>query len=170
MDTMKKQAIFSMRLNRNMKRVLEGLARSEKRSLSSLVENILADYLTEKGIEWEHKERRSYPRKVIEMPARFHIRSRQASQDYEVSIKDMSEAGAYAVYEEIENIDKVLKKGVPVKANLSIQISKRGEPLTLNCDVVRISMDRQTMGLGLEYKKIRPEQRSIINDTLLSAV
>ncbi len=159
-----------MRLNRNMKRVLEGLARSEKRSLSSLVENILADYLTEKGIEWEHKERRSYPRKVIEMPGRFQIRSRQAAQDYEVSIKDISETGAFAVYQEIDSIDKVLKKGIPVKANISLQVSKKGEPLTLNCEVVRVSMDRHNTGIGLEYRKIRPEQRSIINDALLSAV
>lgn len=170
MDTMKKQAIFSMRLNRDMKRVLEGLARSEKRSLSSLVENVLGDYLSEKGIEWEHEERRSYPRKVIEMPARFHIRSRQSSQDHEIFIKDISEAGAFAVYQEIDSIDKILKKGIPVKANISIQVSKKGEPLTLNCEIVRVSMDRHITGIGLEYRKIRPEQRSLISDAILTAV
>ncbi len=159
-----------MRLNRNMKRVLEGLARSEKRSLSSLVENILADYLTEKGIEWEHEERRSYPRKVIEMPARFHIRSRQPSQDYEVFIKDISEAGAYAVYRDTGSIDKILKKGVSLKANLIFQAPNINKPVTLSCEVVRISMDRHTIGIGMEYKKIQPDQRSMINEALLAAV
>lgn len=157
-----------MRLNRNMKRVLEGLARNDKRSLSSLVENILANYLTEKGIEWEHKERRNYPRKVIEMPARFSIRGRQASEEFEVFLKDISETGAYAIYRDLESIRKFLKKGISLKAKLIFQVPNSRKPLTLNCEVVRISMDRQAVGLGMEYLKIRPEQRSIINEALVS--
>jgi hypothetical protein len=167
-NQMKKQAIFSMRLNRDMKRVLEVLARSEKRSLSSMVENILADYLIEKGIEWEQDERRSYPRKVIEMPARFTVRGSKGSEDHEVFLRDISQAGAYAVYKEIDGIGKILKKGVSVKAKLSIRVPNNKEPLTLNCEVVRISMDRNTTGIGLEYRKVRPEQQNLINEALVA--
>lgn len=158
-----------MRLNRDMKRVLEVLARSEKRSLSSMVENILADYLIEKGIEWEQEERRSYPRKVIEMPARFTVRGSKGAEDHEVFLRDISQVGAYAIYKEIDGIGKILKKGVSVRAKLSIQVPNSKDPLILNCEVVRISMDRNTTGIGLEYRKVRPEQQSLINEALVSS-
>jgi hypothetical protein len=168
LGNMKKQAIFSMRLNRDMKRVLEVLARSEKRSLSSMVVNILADHLIEKGIEWEQEERRSFPRKVIKMPARFTFRGSKGPEEHEVSLKDISQTGAYAVYKDIKDISKILKKGVSLRAKLSVQIPKSKDPITLNCEVVRISMDRNITGIGLEYRKVRPEQKSLINETLLA--
>ncbi len=166
---MKKQSIFSMRLNRDMKRVLEVLASSEKRSLSSIVENILADHLIEKGIEWEQEERRAFPRKVINMAARFSGRGSKGSEEHEVFLKDISQTGAYAFCEDTDGINKVLKKGVSVRAKLSVQIPESKDPIILNCEVVRILMDWDITGIGLEYRKIRPEQQTFINEALAAA-
>lgn len=151
-----------------MKRVLEVVARSEKRSLSSMVENILADYLIEKGIEWEQEERRSHPRKVIEMPARFTVKGSKGSEEHEVFLRDISQAGAYAVYKEIDGINKIMKKGVSIKAKLIMRVPNSKDSLTLNCEVVRITMDRKFTGIGLEYKKVRAEQQTLINQALVS--
>jgi hypothetical protein len=70
-------------------RVLEDLAKTEKRSLSSLVENILDDYLTKNQIEWERQERRGKNRKVINMPAQFQIRCNYIPEVQNVLIQDI---------------------------------------------------------------------------------
>lgn len=159
-----------MRLNRDMKRALENLAQLEKRSLSSLVANILRDYLKEKGIDWEHRERRTSPRKVIEMPARFRIPGPVSPLEQEVFLRDISQTGAYAISEDITGMEKILKMGkVPKRAQLIVQISGLEDPLILKCDIVRISIDRNKIGIGLEYRELPDQKRSIIDRQILSA-
>jgi hypothetical protein len=166
---MKKQAIFSMRLNRDMKRALEDQAREEKCSVSSLVENILSDNLANRGIEWNRMEHRRYPRKEIEMPARFQIPGRKVTDEHDVHIKNISQTGAYAISSDIRSIQKLLKnKGLSVEAKLLINLPNWEEPLVLNCQVVRMALDRNIAGIGLEYTDIEDREQFLIN--LLAAV
>jgi hypothetical protein len=105
-----------------MKRVLEDLAKAERRSLSSLVENILYEYLTENQIEWERPERRGHERKVINMPARFRVRGKQIPEEHDVFVKDISQIGAYTLSTDVSGIENILKrKGISAKAKLIIK-------------------------------------------------
>jgi hypothetical protein len=161
--------MFSMRLNRDMKAVLEDIAREERRSLSSLVENILADYLTERNIEWEHRERRGDSRKVVDIPARFQVTGHQITEAHDVYLKDLSREGAYIISTDVAGIENILKnEGVHVKGKIIIHIPRKTEPLVLDCQVTRISMNRTLAGIGLEYKDIRTHERSIIDEALLA--
>jgi hypothetical protein len=133
---MKKQVMFSMRLNRDMKLVLEDLAKTEKRSLSSLVENILDEYLKENQIEWEHQE---------------------------------NQTGVFTIFNDVDGIENILKrKGISIEARLIINIPNFKEPIFLNCEAVRISLNRQHAGIGLEYNTVRAWEQSLINETLLA--
>ncbi len=158
-----------MRLNRDMKEVLEDIAREERRSLSSLVENILGDYLTERHIEWERQERRGNSRKVVDIPARFQVLGHQVIEAHDVYLKDISRAGAYAISTDVAGIENILKnEGVHVNGKIIIHIPRRTEALVLECQVTRIAMNRYLAGIGLEYKEIRAQEQSIIDDALFA--
>jgi hypothetical protein len=161
-----------------MKRVMEDLAKTERRSLSSLVVNILYDYLAKNQIEWERPERRGHERKVINMPAQFRVLGKQIPEVHDVFIKDISQAGAYTISTDIVDIENILKNdGISAKARLIINSPNFEEPIDLNCKVVRISIDRSLdrnlvgiglVGIGLEYRKIGAREQSVINETLLT--
>lgn len=161
-----------------MKRVMEDLARKKKRSLSSLVVNILYDYLAENQIEWERPERRGYERMVINTPAQFRVKVNQIPEVHDVFIKDISQVGAYTISTDIVDIKNILKKkGISSKARLIINSPNFEEPIDLNCEVVRISIDRSLdrnligmglVGIGLDYSNIGARELSVINETLLA--
>jgi hypothetical protein len=166
---MKKQVMFSMRLNRDMKLVLEDLAKTEKHSLSSLVENILDEYLKENQIEWEHQEKRGRKRKVINMPARFQVRGNYIPEVQNVLIQDISQTGVFTIFNDVDGIENILKrKGISIEARLIINIPNFKEPIFRNCEGVRISLNRQHAGIGLEYNTVRAWEQSLINETLLA--
>ena len=67
---MRKDSLMCFRLSKNMHDSLAKLAREEKRSLSSLIEIVLTNYLKEKkALKAIKQEKRQYPRKTVSVPA-----------------------------------------------------------------------------------------------------
>jgi len=62
-----KKATYSMVLTPSIKEALEVAARKDRRSMSSLLEKIIIDYLDREGIAWEKSDivRRGRPPKKV---------------------------------------------------------------------------------------------------------
>ena len=67
LDTDMKKATYSVVLTPSIREALEIAAKKDRRSMSSLLEKIIVDYLDREGIAWEKTEtmRRGRPPKKV---------------------------------------------------------------------------------------------------------
>jgi hypothetical protein len=64
-----KDAVICLRINKNLRSALERMSKTERRSLSSTVQNILYTHIEERGLQDLTEEKRQYLRKKISAPA-----------------------------------------------------------------------------------------------------
>jgi hypothetical protein len=64
-----KDAVICFRISKDLRRVLESISETNRRSLSATIENILHSYAEQRGRQAIEEERRRYPRKRISAPA-----------------------------------------------------------------------------------------------------
>lgn len=77
---MKKDVTICFRTNEELKHTLEKIAEVERRSLSSIIENILHGQIKNKtGLKGTKKERRRYQRKDVSLPAFVYKREAKES-------------------------------------------------------------------------------------------
>ena len=77
---MKKDVTICFRTNEELKHTLEKIAEVERRSLSSIIENILHSQIKNKtGLKGSKKERRRYQRKDVSLPAFVYKREAKES-------------------------------------------------------------------------------------------
>ena len=60
---MTKDTTYTLRRNSKLKEALAVTAKKDRRTISSLLEKIIVDYLEKEGIEWEEEERKKRGRK-----------------------------------------------------------------------------------------------------------
>jgi hypothetical protein len=163
---MKKNRVFSVRLSSGMKRAMELAAKRDRRSIASLLEKIVADYLAKEGIDWEiiQKDRRVYPRKDVSLPARLRIqKSPKGYYETEALVQNMSLGGAYVTY-----INGHTYPLAPAsRVNLVMRIPRSVAPLDLDCRVVHISKNGGKIGVGIQYGLIAKENLAIIDRFLM---
>ena len=155
---MRKDKIFSLRLSAGMREALGAAARRDRRSIASLLEKIIADFLAKEGVQWERNEgyqnRRYHPRKYVSLPARLIIRQASETLDEtEALIENMSLGGSYVTYDNGE------KPPWRLQASLRLIVRIPGMPglMELECRAVRIIRDEQRVGVGLQYLGIGRE-------------
>jgi hypothetical protein len=161
---MRKDKIFSLRLTRAMREALGAVARRDRRSIGSLVEKIIADYLAKEEIQWEqrgaHENRRSYPRRHVSLPARLTIQ--QASEVFEETealIENMSRGGSYVTYTNGQRPSWELQ--APIR--LIVRIPGAPGPMELECRAVRVIRDEQRVSVGLQYLGVGRENLDLID-------
>ncbi len=160
---MRKERIYSLRLTSEMRKALDMAATRDRRSVASLLEKIIAEYLDREGIDWEkdskYHNRREHPRKDVSLPARLIIQQPlETHKETEALVENMSLGGAYVTYTNGQSSPWELKS----KINLIVRIPKSADPLKLSCRAVRVTRDEQRVGVGLQYGKVDEEDFSLI--------
>jgi len=61
---MAKDTTYTLRINSKLKEALAVAAKKDRRTISSLLEKIIVDYLEKEGIEWEEEERKKKGKKI----------------------------------------------------------------------------------------------------------
>jgi hypothetical protein len=161
---MRKERIFSLRLTAAMREALGKAANRERRSVASLLEKIIADYLSKEGIRWEkaplHDERRQYPRKGVSLPARMTIlESQEICEETEALVENMSMGGAYVSYTNGHRSPWKLASGI----HLVVRIPRSSDPMEIGCRAVRVMRDEHKVGVGLQYVDPSPENLDLIH-------
>jgi hypothetical protein len=161
---MRKDKIFSLRLTTGMRQALGVAARRDRRSIASLLEKIIAEYLTQESIQWEkdavYQNRRQYPRSDVSLPARLTIQ--QASgvfEETETLIENMSLGGSYVTYADGNSPPWMLRNSI----RLIVRIPGAPGPLELDCRAVRIIRDERKVGVGLQYLGVDRENLDLID-------
>ncbi len=166
---MRKDKIYSLRLTAGMRRALSIAAHRDRRSVASLLEKIIADYLAEEGITWErnsdYRDRRRHPRKDVFLPARLTIeQAPKIRKEIEALVENMSLGGAYVIYANGHSPSWKLQSEI----YLIVRIPRSPEPLELSCRAVRVIRDEEKVGVGLQYRKMGDKELSLIDGFLQS--
>jgi hypothetical protein len=64
-----KDAVICLRISKNLRSALERMSETDRRSLSSTVQNILRTHIEERGLQDLTEEKRRYLRKKVSAPA-----------------------------------------------------------------------------------------------------
>jgi hypothetical protein len=149
---MRKEKIFSLRLTSGMREALGVAAKRDRRSVASLLEKIIADYLAREGLNWEKsvsfQDRRLHPRKSVSLPARLIIQHPpDIYEETEALIENMSLGGTYVSYTNGHRSHWKLHSDI----HLSARIPQLAVPLELVCRAVRVIREEQKVGVGLRY-------------------
>ncbi|MEJ2170785.1 MAG: Arc family DNA-binding protein [Desulfobacterales bacterium] len=71
---MKKDAVYSMRMSSRVREALKKAARKERRTVASLLDKIIIEYLSQEGHINLDAERRNFSRTRITLPAKSIVR------------------------------------------------------------------------------------------------
>ncbi len=164
---MRKERIYSLRLTSGMRKALDFAASRDRRSVASLLEKIIADYLNREGISWEEdrtdQDRREHPRKDVSLPARLIIQKNpEVTEQTEALVENISRGGAYVTYTNGHSSPWKLESEI----HLIVRIPRSEAPLELACRAVRVIREEQKVGVGLQYRGLFDEDLALIDGYL----
>ena len=98
---MKKDVAYSMRMPSRVREALKEAARMDHRSVASLLDKIVADYLTKEGFLRGPEfgtEKRRFPRKKITLPVKTFMKAGSEEKVFPCAALDISMGGALVTY------------------------------------------------------------------------
>jgi hypothetical protein len=153
----RKTTTICFRIENQTKERLQDIAVKEARTLSSLLERILHNFLDypegEMGPRAVQEDRRLYRRKKIVLPARWRIHLEEEVVEHDVVVKDISAGGAYTEYINGQNF--LFFKNLQVALlELVVRLPGSRDPVMLDCKVKRIHVTKDSVGVGLQFPEI----------------
>lgn len=98
---MKKEVVYSLRMSRTIRDALQKAAREESRSVASLLDKIITDFLARKGL-LSHldavKDQRWFTRKEIYQPAHIYFQSDSRTEKVGIVVLNISMGGVLIGY------------------------------------------------------------------------
>jgi hypothetical protein len=150
---MRKDVIFSMRMESRVRDVLNEAAKKDHRSVASLLDKILIDYLTKEGFLKEpelDKERRKFSRKKINMPAKIILKEGSKDKPFPGAVHDISMGGALVAYPKGSKMTFTSMGGLP-QFELCLEHSQADEELHFNCEVRRMHATGDEIQVGATF-------------------
>ena len=95
---MKKDAVYSMRMNSRVREALKAAARKERRTVASLLDKIIIEYLSQEGHINLDAERRNHRRTRITLPARSIVSEGSQKKSFPGVVLDLSMGGVLLTY------------------------------------------------------------------------
>jgi ribosomal protein S8 len=111
-----KDAVYSMRMNSKVREALRRAAKKERRTVASLLDKVITDFLQKEGFVKGPElggERRRFPRKKITLPATTIVRSGAKAAIYPGVILDISRGGVLVTYAKGSEINFTSKGELP---------------------------------------------------------
>jgi hypothetical protein len=134
---MKKDAVYSMRMNSRVREALKMAANKERRTVASLLDKIVTDYLVKEHFLSDAdfgSERRNYRRKKITMPVKTHLaRGSTRERSFAGVILDLSQGGALVTYPKRSDFRFNSIGGLP-DFQLSLEVPELNEELEFSCE------------------------------------
>jgi len=135
---MKKEVIYSLRMSKAIRDALKAAAKKESRSIASLLDRIIKDYLEKNGFISDPsaiKEQRWFTRKDIFEPATIFLKAASEIQKKTIVILNISLGGVLIGYPKTSGIDLSLKE--KPKFELCLELMDLSEPLCFDCEANR---------------------------------
>lgn len=158
---MEKDAIYSMRISSKVREALRRAARKERRTVASLLDKIITDYLQKEGFlvgpELNGERRLSLRKKVI-LPARTILGSEPKAENFPAVILDISRGGALVTYAKGSEI-RFTSKGELPHFRVCFQLPKSRKELCFDCIARHMRDVGEAIQVGASFS--RPSEKNL---------
>ncbi len=152
---MKKDFIYSIRMSSLVREGLSRAAKSERRSMASLLDKIILDYLEAMGFLRASEigsDRRRYKRKTVMLPATTYVRTNKHIEAYHCVIVNLSLGGALVGYPkgcgiEVRSMEELSN------FELGFNISQAVEEICFPCQVQRMNDAENGILMGAMFRE-----------------
>ena len=145
----KKDSLICFRASKDLHESIAQVAKEEQRSVSSMIEMALTNYLKErKSFPTDKKEKRLYPRKSISVPT--IISQADKGQIGIGSVMDISLCGAgILVPKDLQNNIQIDSQGS--RFEIVFNLPSENKPIKLSCESKRISDSEDCVHVGATF-------------------
>ncbi len=156
---MKKDVIYSMRMNIKVREALKEAAKQDRRSVASLLDKIIIDYLSTEGFLTEAElddERRRFPRKKVNMPAKTFVKKGPERESFPGAVLDLSMGGALVAYSKGSEMTFTSMGGLP-QFELCLEDKQAGDEIHFNCETRRMHDTGKEIQVGAAFSDPKGE-------------
>lgn len=148
---MRKDSIICFRVSKDLHESLANIAQKEKRSLSSIIEIVLSNYVTErKSFKSLTKERRQYPRKGILAPVLIKQHDAGETKLDTGSITDISLGGVrITIPKDAKCV--ISNDAQTCKFEIIFTLPNENKLVYLTCEPRRVFDDEESMHVGASF-------------------
>jgi len=130
---MKKDAVYSMRMSSRIREALKKAAQKERRTMASLLDKVIIEYLVKEGHVNLDAERRNFNRTRITLPARSIVSEGARKKAFPGVVLDLSLGGVLLTYPKGSDVPFSSVGKLP-RFELCIEDPHSHEQLSINCD------------------------------------
>ncbi len=166
---MKKDVIYSMRISRQVREALKTAARRERRTVASLVDKVISEYLEKEGfvlLETDQRERRKFPRKQLTLPVLTTLKTESEEKTFPSILMDMSLGGVRFAYPKGSSIT-LSNIGELPKFILALQSSGGKQVLHLACETRRIAESGNQIHVGATFSNLNKKELDVLSSHLV---
>ncbi len=155
---MKKEVIYSLRMSKAIRDALKKAAKKESRSMASLLDRIIKDYLKKNGYISDSvsiREQRWFTRKEIYEPANIFLKADSDIEKKTIVILNISLGGVLIGYPKTSEIDLSLQANP--KFELCLDLSNLSKRLCFDCEVNRQVDSDYAVQVGAQFVNTNDE-------------
>lgn len=137
---MKKEVIYSLRMSRELRDALKKAAKNESRTVASLLDKIIQDYLSQKGLLTQIdgiKDQRWFTRKEIYTPATIFVGEKSQPKKVEIVVINISLGGVLIGYPKHTAV--AFSSERTPRFELCMDLSEEKQPLCFRCHASRMT-------------------------------
>lgn len=140
-------------MNKAVREALQQEAQKERRSLSSLLDKVIMDYLAKINIvprEGFPGDQRRYPRSRVNLPARATVANGSGATAYPCVVLDLALGGVLVAYPKGSGIHMVADGKLP-SFELSFELPQTEELLRFHCRARHITENNGGLQVGATF-------------------
>jgi PilZ domain len=156
-----KDAVYSMRMNSKIREALRRAAKKERRTVASLLDKVITDFLQKEGFFLGPElggERRRFPRKKITLPATTILGTGSKAETYPGVILDISRGGLLVTYAKGSEI-KFTSKGELPHFRVCFQAPQSRKELCFDCVARHMRDTGDEIQVGANFSD--PNEKSV---------
>jgi hypothetical protein len=165
---MKKDAVYSMRMSRRVRDALKSAANRERRTVASLLDKIITDYLAREGFLRGPEfgtERRRFPRKKLTMPAKTFLKVGSKEEAFPSVVLDISMGGVLITYPKGSEI-RFASTGELPHFELCLEVPREDEDLCFDCNARHMRDTGDEIQVGAAFSNPKGEDLQRLNTYL----
>ena len=167
---MKKDKIYSLRMNSKVREALQRASNKEQRSVASLLDKIIMDYLTREGFLSDADfgvERRRFRRKKITVPTETTFTEGPAQKAVPGVVLDLSLGGALITYPKSSEV-RFSSVGKLPDFGLELQVPGETDVLHFDCNAKHMRDTGDEIRVGASFSDPQDNQLQKLDEYLFN--
>ena len=151
---MKKDTVYSLRLNSKVRAALKKAAEVKCRTMASLLDKIITDYLKNTGFLTRMElgeERRRFLRESIPLPSRVIVKNGEKTESIPSVVRDISPGGVKVIFPK-DAEKKITQSAMLPHFDLWVDFPKDSQQLCFECDMRHVHKTDSEIQIGASFE------------------